>query len=530
MSKIQLDFKKFKHLKSDKDSTTLRHVDGHELKIARNGLAPEFKAQLDALSKVSKDDETPLQQDEIAHKAKGGPVPSDGMNMPMSETAMYADGSTWIGGTGGSSGQSPAPSSPSDTNGQKTPEERKKESSDWEKGSGRSVPTGQSPSFEDIKKGWWAKGGKINMDGGGQVPVPSTPTDEQTASQTVSKKAATTYGGAGSTSPLTTGDWSHIWRAEGGSVDSNKLEIEGHKYHVQDSGNGAGYRLHHQSPKGEYKTTGPFQSPKHALEYAKAQHLTTDKYAEGGGVKPPENVIDYSKFKRQQPPAGGTLDYSKIREEKKEMNRQEPPQRKKRMAEGGTCESCGGPIHRKMYADPDQPVSQDDSAPFAPGVSAAPISSEDIGGVQGVVPKLPDSDPRSSDMAAKRKEYNDIVAGHKALENWSPNPEDLSSISAIKRAQFGPNGEPPESGLDPQVAQQVEKERLSKPTTSLATWIRTMRDQIKVNSPSRTRMHHSRLNHKHNRKAWADTKVRSMKKPTSKKSSSVMSLRRDSKP
>lgn len=56
------DFKKFKHVKSDKDTTTLRHPKGHEITIAHSALNKNMRAQLEALSRVVTDAETPLQK------------------------------------------------------------------------------------------------------------------------------------------------------------------------------------------------------------------------------------------------------------------------------------------------------------------------------------------------------------------------------------------------------------------------------------------------------------------------------------
>lgn len=53
MSKIALDLKKFKHVKSDDHTTTLRHKDGHELTISKKALSPEFQEQLNALNKTN---------------------------------------------------------------------------------------------------------------------------------------------------------------------------------------------------------------------------------------------------------------------------------------------------------------------------------------------------------------------------------------------------------------------------------------------------------------------------------------------
>lgn len=53
MSKVNLDLKMFKHVKSDGKSTTLQHKDGHQLILAHGALGPEAQEQLKALSKVS---------------------------------------------------------------------------------------------------------------------------------------------------------------------------------------------------------------------------------------------------------------------------------------------------------------------------------------------------------------------------------------------------------------------------------------------------------------------------------------------
>lgn len=55
MSKIALDLKDFKHVKSDKDTTTLQHKQGHQLTISHKSLKPEFKSQLQALAGGTKD-------------------------------------------------------------------------------------------------------------------------------------------------------------------------------------------------------------------------------------------------------------------------------------------------------------------------------------------------------------------------------------------------------------------------------------------------------------------------------------------
>lgn len=70
--KIALDLKQFKHVKSDKNSTTLQHKDGHQLTLAHKALSPEFQAQLQSLGASAKNAQTPLEQDQMKHKMADG--------------------------------------------------------------------------------------------------------------------------------------------------------------------------------------------------------------------------------------------------------------------------------------------------------------------------------------------------------------------------------------------------------------------------------------------------------------------------
>lgn len=63
MSHVKLDLKSFKHVKSDKDSTTLRHDKGHELRLAHKSLSKEARAQLEELAKAAKPKDESKEQD-----------------------------------------------------------------------------------------------------------------------------------------------------------------------------------------------------------------------------------------------------------------------------------------------------------------------------------------------------------------------------------------------------------------------------------------------------------------------------------
>ena len=81
MSNIKLDLSKFKHVKSDKNTTTLQHAkDGHIVTLMHNALNPANKAQLEALSNIGKENRTSNQSQEAQdeerrkHFVEGGGV------------------------------------------------------------------------------------------------------------------------------------------------------------------------------------------------------------------------------------------------------------------------------------------------------------------------------------------------------------------------------------------------------------------------------------------------------------------------
>jgi hypothetical protein len=76
-SKIALDLGKFKHVKSDKNTTTLQHKDGHILTIAHNVMNPDMQKQLAALSPIAKENATTSQLNDNDGRTKlacGGKV------------------------------------------------------------------------------------------------------------------------------------------------------------------------------------------------------------------------------------------------------------------------------------------------------------------------------------------------------------------------------------------------------------------------------------------------------------------------
>ncbi len=82
MSRIALDLNQFSHVKTDYKATTLRHKDGHLLKIAHAALPKPSQEQLKALSKVPASDETTMQsaemRNQIPMKNGGSPAHPEG--------------------------------------------------------------------------------------------------------------------------------------------------------------------------------------------------------------------------------------------------------------------------------------------------------------------------------------------------------------------------------------------------------------------------------------------------------------------
>lgn len=275
MSKINLDLAKFKHVKTDKGMTTLRHKDGHELTISHNSLSPEFRKQLEALNKISKDTQTSTQANEQQNQS----------------TKM-------------------------------------------------------------------AKGGEVK--------------------------------------------------------DKADYQHKEHKFHVQDSGNGAGYRLHHENTKTkEYTTTGPFQTPAQALAHAK--ELVDPEYAQGGEVEKPKERVDKDKAadasKGAQQGPMETLKNTGSNIMKGLGLTPDPQYEKEHKASGGEVE-----FPKTMHEDR-QPASEPISYPT--GASPSGISVPPRGDLPGLtdVPTevvTPDNAPPHGGMNREEALYN-IGLGDKPM-------------------------------------------------------------------------------------------------------------------
>jgi len=91
---LGIDLNKFKHIHSDDKATTLKHKDGHELRIAHNAVGPKIAAALKALSPMASEHATANQAQEsqdqsqygkVIQKASGGTVKSGSPTMDYCE-------------------------------------------------------------------------------------------------------------------------------------------------------------------------------------------------------------------------------------------------------------------------------------------------------------------------------------------------------------------------------------------------------------------------------------------------------------
>ncbi len=133
---IKLDLKQFRHVKTDKDSTTLQHKGGHQLVLSHKGLSPESRTQLSALAGIAKDAQDV--QDKKGY-AEGGEASS---SPTMDADDMYFDGG----------GQVPAPKGGDP---QAEVEQKRKL-----QGVGQAASGGTNQPTMDPRS-WWAEGGKI---------------------------------------------------------------------------------------------------------------------------------------------------------------------------------------------------------------------------------------------------------------------------------------------------------------------------------------------------------------------------------
>jgi len=159
--------------------------------------------------------------------------------------------------------------------------------------------------------------------------------------------------------------------------------------------------------------------------------MRDQKMADGGKVD--QKPAYRSELEKPiETPKENTLDYNKIRQEKRDMNRKEAslPPKRKMLADGG---------------DPDVAPATEDSVP-----DQAP----DFGGVKTIIPPQ-DAKPAEvpKDRLETQRIYNQLQGGNTPSALVSPGSGDEQKQFKL----FGPNGEPPKA-FDSKVWQQAESQ------------------------------------------------------------------------
>lgn len=295
MSKISLDLAKFKHISSDKKSTTLKHADGHHLVISHDSLSPEFQKQLSALKDLPKQAETSVQKQESKVKMADGGSPNMS-SAGMSEVAGWARGDK-------PKPMPPRPASNYDANEKEWP----------------------LPSQTSVGKKFIQDASDREAQRQANAPVDT----EHEGYQDVPKMAMGGYADGGETvSPAPAKD----------NSDSDRQQ------RAHDLSQGA------QQSGGMPDLDTLVERVKHAwANGGKVEiHDVYDRYKD----RQENPKIEESK---KTPPEGPKLDYNQLRREKRKMNIEEasrPPQRK--MADGGdpAAEPMPDPSQLQLPIDP----------------------------------------------------------------------------------------------------------------------------------------------------------------------------------
>ncbi len=163
-SKIILDLRNFKHIKSDKGSTTLQHKsDGHSITLAHKSLSPESQAQLKALSGISKQAQTPQDTNSLRDQkmAEGGPTQS---NPKLEESKKVPPKQHYAFGSDDVGGRAPAPQGTAEHDtpkGEAIPGAKQAVQGPDKQAPGRNEPVNSLDEVWERIKSAYAKGGEV---------------------------------------------------------------------------------------------------------------------------------------------------------------------------------------------------------------------------------------------------------------------------------------------------------------------------------------------------------------------------------
>src|SRR5271166_985854 len=183
----------------------------------------------------------------------------------------------------------------------------------------------------------------------------------------------------------------------------------------------------------------------------------------GTGVSKPQPVQESSPSDQDAPwPSPSTTSVGQAaaaRWQQQQQQMQDSPQGE---AEGGRiCKACGGPVKRKMYANPDEAVGSDDTAPSVTGKQLP-----DVGGVSQITGQRPGAIPPPSKEEAIKARTDEALQNYKSaldtahqflfkqpnLEKYYPNEDNTEAppTSAQQKQQ------PPPSNDEAQIGKEVD--------------------------------------------------------------------------
>lgn len=446
MKSLGLDPKHYKYLKSDDKSTTLQHKHGHTVTIAHNAVAPKMRTMLQALSKLPQQDETQVQKEEsdapygkvIMKEAEGGEIRWDQYTAPQADAAS-------------------SPTFASSVQDKTTPQQDKMRQAQQAASDSihNQVFGSRTPvSNEDEGYTTYAKGGEINpkLEQSKKVPPPRSGINMI----------------AGNSPFAEGGDVSASGYKKGESTQGEMVRHKDNKQHIRDEAKGRAEMERTVKPNMKHLHSG-------GTCYACGGPV---KMARGGDPANPAKGLD---FNPAQEEAMHAYDAGLpcLNPHCKSYGHSHPNCRcysghGERFAEGGEitshycakgvphkpgCEYATGGEVRKMYADPDEPVSQDDSAPQEPQTSKL---QRDIAGLvskhpwlagpkgQGILGQLAKSEPQQT-------QPDQTPQGTQGPPNVSNTPPvGIAADNAIQPNTDQTPPDQPNSGQPPQV-QPIQK-------------------------------------------------------------------------
>ena len=426
MANIKLDFSKMKHVKSDTNSTTLAHPEGHQITLVHSALHPDNQKALSALAQISKSAQTPIDADASKHQmmAEGGDTGADKVgSVPYKIQHAFDPDKT-------STTMTPAAS-------EYAPSKPKPDVSQIHTSASSAKSDNSAPNPTAGDQGSLGPGLNNPMAEGGQAKPKPEMIDYSKFNGEQKKRDRIAQPG----NTLDYSQWSGKNKPrfdDGGQVDSAPVYGAAEKtYDAQQGATGTPQSDTYAKAKANWSTPTTYTPEQIAAQKAAG-------YAEGGQAKSAK-VPKYCMY------CGG-------------------------MAHGGECsqnetnsvQNQGDP--RKMYADPAQEVSATDSAPTQ-GSNLPPVNLDPNSATTPADKATPNykdmPDPTGDQLTALSQDADK----RQTIQNYNRlagdvNPKGMTTpVSAL---QFGPNGEPP-AQFDAQNYMKAQQEQTQQKAANAAS-------------------------------------------------------------